>query len=245
MNKKKIKKFFLEKYKILIPIMVVFVLLITLYFLYREYKYDNYLNKQEEEVYQYFGGVKTEYTAIVTYNLKDSIVSVEPKNKKIEYDATPIYYKNKKEVIFPSEMLVAFPLKEGSQYKIYKYATYINDDSIHKIKNDTYIGKYDYFFLYDGEELFFFPDKVELKIDDKVYKELSSMSYISLVGGYTLTYYDYESDTSEILEIEGKNVSVSSEFINVSLTERYFTSFNNRVLLSRPYNLKTLYKNND
>ena len=71
------------------------------------------------------------------------------------------------------------------------------------------------------------------------------MSYISLVGGYTLTYYDYESDTSEILEIEGKNVSVSSEFINVSLTERYFTSFNNRVLLSRPYNLKTLYKNND
>ena len=71
------------------------------------------------------------------------------------------------------------------------------------------------------------------------------MSYISLVGGYTLTYYDYESDTSEILEIEGKNVSVSSEFINVSLTERYFTSFNNRVLLSRPYNLKTLYRNND
>ena len=51
--------------------------------------------------------------------------------------------------------------------------------------------------------------------------------------------------SSEILEIEGKNVSVSSEFINVSLTERYFTSFNNRVLLSRPYNLKTLYKNND
>ena len=46
MNKKKIKKFFLEKYKILIPIMVVFVLLITLYFLYREYKYDNYRNKQ-------------------------------------------------------------------------------------------------------------------------------------------------------------------------------------------------------
>ena len=40
----------------LIPVMVVFVLLITVYFLYREYKYDNYRNKKEEEVYQYFGG---------------------------------------------------------------------------------------------------------------------------------------------------------------------------------------------
>ena len=87
----KLKKFFHEKYKILIPIMVVFVLLITLYFLYREYKYDNYRDKRETEVYQYFGGIRTDYTAIITYNLKESIVDINPKDKKIEYDGTPIY----------------------------------------------------------------------------------------------------------------------------------------------------------
>ena len=43
--------------------------------------------------------------------------------------------KDMKKVLFPSEMLAAFPLREGSQYKLYKYATYENIDSIHTIKN--------------------------------------------------------------------------------------------------------------
>ena len=64
----KIIEFCKEKYKILIPIMVVLVLLITVYFLYKEYKYDSYCNKQEVSVYQCFNGVKTEYTAIITYS---------------------------------------------------------------------------------------------------------------------------------------------------------------------------------
>ena len=240
---KRLKKFFQQEYKMLIPIMVVFVLLITLFFLYKEYKYDNYRNKLEAEVYQHFGGMKTEYTAIVTYNLKDIIVDVEPKEVKIEYDSTPIYYKDAKKVLFPNPMLAAFPLREGSQYKLYKYSIYENADSIHTIENRTYKGEYDYFFLYDGEELFFFPDKVTLNINDKKYKELSPMSYLSLVGGYTLTYYDYESDTSEIIEIEGKKISISSEFINASLSDRYFTSFSNKILLSRPEVLDEIYIN--
>ena len=110
---KKIIDFCKERYKILIPIMVVFVLLITIYFLYREYRYDNYRNKQEVAVFQYFGGIKNEYTAIVTYNLKDDIIDVSAKDKKIEYDSTPIYYEKEKKIIFPSEMNITFPIKNG------------------------------------------------------------------------------------------------------------------------------------
>ncbi|MBQ8219435.1 MAG: hypothetical protein IJZ79_06755 [Bacilli bacterium] len=241
---KKLKKFFYKEYKILIPIMVIFVLLITLFFLYKEYKYDNYRNKQEEEVYQYFGGVRNDYTSIVTYNLKDIIIDVSPKDKKIDYDSTPIYFKDTKKVLFPKEMLVAFPLQEGSQYKLYQYSIYENDDSIHRIKNRTYEGYYDYFFLYDGEELFFFPDKVDLKIDGVLYKELSPMSYVSLVGGYTLIYYDYDSDTSEVIEVEGKNISISSEYINISISDRYFKYFDHKIYLSKPEILREIYKNN-
>lgn len=241
---KKFIKFCREKYKTLIPLMVVLVLLITLYFLYREYKYDNYRDRREVEVYQVFGGIKTEYTAIITYNLKGNIVGVEAKNKKIEYDATPIYYKDKEEVLFPEEMIVAMPLREGSQYRVYKYSSYINDDSINKIRNGLDTGVYDYFFMYDGEELFFFPYDIELLINGSVYRNLSRASFATLVGNNTLMYYDYASGESEVIEIEGKNVSVRSEYINVNLTERYFTSFNERVLLSRPYNLQGLYKSN-
>ena len=42
--------------------------------------------KQEEKVFQSFSGIKTDYTAIITYNLKDVIVDVKPLDAKIDYD---------------------------------------------------------------------------------------------------------------------------------------------------------------
>ena len=46
---KNIVNFCREKYKILIPVMVVIVLFVTIFFLYREYKYDNTRNKEEKK----------------------------------------------------------------------------------------------------------------------------------------------------------------------------------------------------
>ena len=237
---KKIIEFCKKNYKILIPVMVVFVLLITVYFLYKEYRYDNYRNKEEVPVFQYFGGIKNEYTAIVTYNLKDTIVDVNAKDKKIEYDSTPIYYQENDKIIFPQEMSIVFPLKEGSQYKLYKYSIYEKDDNLHLITTDTDTKEYNYFFLYDGKGLFFFPDEVTLEINDTEYKKLSKMSYVEVVGGYTMTYYDREKDTSEVVEIEGKKISVSSENVNVNLSERYCLSFDKKVLLVNTYNLNAV-----
>lgn len=239
---KKIIEFCRQKYKVLIPVMVVIVLLVTVYFLYKEYKYDNYRNKQEVSVFQYFGGIKNEYTAIVIYNLKDTIVMVSAKNKKIEYDATPIYYQDEDKIIFPDEMSIVFPLREGSQYKLYKYSEYSKNDNLHMIKTDTDNSEYSYFFLYDGRGLYFFPDEVTLKIGDKEYKKLSGMSYVKVIGGYTMEYYDYANDMAEVLEIDGKNISVVSENINVNLSERYCLSFGKKVLLVSPYNLNGLVK---
>ena len=236
----KIIKFCREKYKILIPLMVVLGLLITVYFLYREYKYDNYRNKEEVKVYQHFGGIKTSYTAIVTRNLRNVIVDVDAKKEKIQYDATPIYYKDEEKVLFPSEMGIAFPLKEGSQYKVYKYTLYEYMDGVHMLNIASNEKDYNNFFLYDGKGLYFFPDAVTINIDDKEYKELSKMSYVNLVGGYTLTYYDKESDTSEIIEVEGKKITVTSDNININLSSKYLLSFGNKVLLAKPDNLNAV-----
>lgn len=239
---KKVIDFCKQRYKMLIPVMVVFVLLITVYFLYREYKYDNYRNKKEEAVYQYFGGVKNEYTAIITYNLKNVIVDIKPKNKKIEYDATPIYYDDQNKILFPSEMNMVFPLKDGSQYKLYKYSIYEKIDNTDMITMNNKSDYYYHFFLFDGKGLYFFPEEVTLYINNKEYRKLSSMSYVSMVGGYTLTYYDKEKDTSEVLEVEGKKVLVSSDnmHLNINLNERNFTVYDKQVLLFAPYNLNAL-----
>lgn len=242
---KKIINFCKEKYKILIPLMVGIVLLVTIFFLYRRYEYDNTRNKQEISVFQYYGGVRTDYTAIVTYNLKESIVDIEAKNKKIEFDSMPIYYEDKSKVIFPEEMSIVFPLMEGSQFKLYKYATYYYQDTVHFIKNNTDLGNYTFFFLYDGKDLFFFPEEVTLELNDKEYRKLGPMSYVSVVGGMTLIYYDTATDTAEAIELEGDIVSVSGKHLDINVSERYFMSFNNKVLLMGPNNLNAVFKTID
>ena len=242
---KNIVNFCRKHYKILIPIMVGIVLLVTIFFLYKEYQFDNKRNKEEVSVFQYFGGLKEEYTAIVTYNLKNSIVDIDAKDKKIEYDSVPIYYKEEEKVIFPEEMNIVFPLRGGSQFKLYKYTTYYLQDNLKFIKSNTDFGNYDFFFLYDGSDVFFFPDEVTLNIDNNEYKKLGAMSYVRVVGGLTLIYFDTESDSGEVIELDGRNVSVSSQYINVNISERYFKSFSSKVLLTTPNNLNPLFKTID
>lgn len=242
---KRIINFCQEKYKVLIPVMVAIVLIITTFFLYKEYQYDNKRNKKEVSVYQYFGGIKNEYTAIVTYNLRDSIVDVKAKDKKIEYDSIPIYYKDENKVIFPNEMTIVFPLREGSQFKLYKYATYYKEDNLHYIKNNIDVGTYNYFFLYDGKDVFFFPDEVTLKINGKDYKKLGNGSYVSLVGGLTLIYYDTTSGDSEVIELNGRSLTVVNDNVDVNVSERYCMSFGKKVLLFTPDNLKPVFKTID
>ena len=242
---KKIIEFFKKKYKLLIPVMVFVVLLLTLFFLYRDYKYDNTRNKEEVSVYQYFGGVRVDYTSIITYNLRNSIVDVESKNKKIESNTIPIYYTDKSKIIFPVEMSIVFPLRDGSQFKLYKYAAYYNEDDVHFIKNGTDLGTYNDFFLYNGKDVFFFPEDTVLKINGKDYKELGAMSYVSVVGGYTLIYYDTKSNDSEAIELDGDSVTVVGDNINVNINERYFYSFSNKILLMSPNNLNPVFKTID
>ena len=60
------------------------------------------------------------------------------------------------------------------------------------------------------------------------------------VGGYTIKYYDKASDKSELLEIEGKKITVSSEKININVNESYFMVYSDKNLLIKPYNLDAL-----
>ena len=236
----KIITFLKKRYKILIPIMVIFVLLISMYFLYKEYRYDYYRNKETVSVYQYFGTNIYEYDAIVTYNLKKVLVGVEGTKNPINYDSTPIYYKEKDKVIFPKEMTIAFPLRAGSQYKLYNFSELEQINEENYITTDGKKDKYDNFFLFDGKGVYFFPEPVTLKIDGEEHTNLGHMTYVKIVGGNTLTYYDKENDKTEFLEIVGKKVSVSSENINVNLSEQSFISVGNNILLAGPSYLNSI-----
>lgn len=242
---KKIINLFLDKYKILIPIMVVLVLIITTFFLYKEYKFDNQRNKEEVDVYQYFSSVRVDYTGVFTYNLKKSIVDFNAKGVNIEENVVPIYYDDMSKVVFPVEMSIIFPFRDGSQYKLYKYSTYYQQDGVHFIKNNVDLGTYNDFFLYNGKDTFFFPVETSLNLNGKEYIKLGEMSYVRVVGGATLIYYDTATETSEAIELNGKQVTVTNDYINLNLTDKYFYSFSSKILLMRPNNLNPVFKTID
>ena len=239
---KKVINFCKQRYKTLIPLMVVLVLLLTVYFLYKEYKYDNYRDKKEVSVYQYFGGIKNEYKVLVTRNLKKEIVDVQAIDRNVNFGSKPIYYQKGNKILFPKEMVIVFTLRNGSQYKLYKYATITRKDDAIYIENGSDTGEYDYFFLYDGDGLYFFPYEMTLKINNKEYIKLGENSYVSYVGGYTLAYYDTSTEKSEVLEIEGKKVEVVSENLKINVVEKYLVVADKEVLLASPDILKPVFK---
>ena len=186
-----------------------------------------------------------DYKGIVTYNLKDVIVGFEPQDVKIIDNKVPVYYKDEEKVLFPVAMSIIFPLRGGSQYKLYKYATYYKQDNSHFIINNEDTGAYSDFFLFNGSDTFFFPDECVLNIGGKEYKKLGAMSYVREVGGLSLIYYDPVTETSEVIELGGKKATVTSDYINLNITEGYYQSFSNKLLLLQPNNLNPLFKTID
>ena len=76
---------------------------------YREYKLNNYRDKQDKELYQYVTNNKIEYTATISYNKKNVIKGFVPKEYSINYDSTPIYFKEESKVILPKDMAIILP----------------------------------------------------------------------------------------------------------------------------------------
>lgn len=228
-----------RNYKIIIPIVAIIVLLVAIFYFYREYRYNNYKNKEEVKVYQYFVGVRSNYNLVLTKNLKKYVIDISPQNIKIDYDSTPIYYTKSDRVLFPAEMNVVFPLKEASQYKLYKYSLYKYEDELHYLINGNKSKDYLRFFIYDGDGLFFFPYDSILKIEGMSDIKLSGMSYVDIVTD-TLIYYDKGSDVSNVIELNKESVTVSNEDYSINIREKYFTRLGSKVLLFHPSHLKSI-----
>ena len=58
-------------------------------------------------------------------------------------------------------------------------------------------------------------------------------------------YYDTTTDSAEMIELEGKKVTVTNEFINVNISDKYFYSFGHKLLLILPNNLDPVFKTID
>lgn len=155
-----------------------------------ELKIENY------ELYQYFGGIKFEYTGELSFKSNGELVNLKYKDIEIEVDSTPIYFSNvENEMIIPLTMGYYIPRLANKNYKLpgftkigvnpEKYSAYlINDNGNVELETS---------FLYDGVDLYVFLFETEIVINGQKIV-LSPLSYVSVVYGGDVIYYDKASD---------------------------------------------------
>ncbi len=232
---KKIISLIRKKYKIAIPISVIIVLLLAFIIYRMEYEKSKYRSHNTYGFYQYILDTKYEYDMVISTNINGEITEIEAKKYNIVMDSTPIYYNNEKRVIFPSEASVVFSMREGIQYRLLKNTSLEYKNNLYYLITESYSDYLNYFFIYDGMDMYFFPDEVTLKIGtDEI--TLSPMSYLFARYGNSVEYYDYANDNYEIRNITNERVIVSNDHLRIDVINDYLMGSSNQVLLSSDLN---------
>lgn len=226
-----IKKFLKENYKLIIPIALMIVLFLSFFVYYMVQKNNHYQVDTEEKVYQYFYDQKYEYKAIVSKNRKDVIVDLRPQDITINKDSTPIYYQDKEQVVFATDMSVVMPTLGCSEYlaKGYSYITF--QDGIYKMTANRYHGKLNHYFLYDGGDLYFFIEEVTLKVGNEEI-HLSPFSYVIARYNSYIAYYDRKNDMYRTIQTSEGDSVVENDYYTIYVSKDSIAYSGNDILLT-------------
>lgn len=225
-----------DNYKIFIPIAFMIVLFASFFFYYKFSLENKFKVDKEEELYQYFDGEKYEYKGIISENRKKEIVDFKEKNIKINQDGTPIYYKNKKTVIFPHDMSIVMPTLSCAEYLTKKYSYIKNNSKDYKLITEGYNNNLGHYFLYDGNDIYFFIDEVKLTVNKEEIK-LSPLSYVIATYRDKISYYDKETDTFKTIEIDNDDSTVSSDYYKIYISRDIVDYFGTNVILTNQIKL--------
>lgn len=211
------KEFIKNKYNIIIPILLIVVLGIALFLYAREYRNNRYAYVEDVDVYQYFSGIKMEYTAKISRNKSNVILDFNNEEFAISLDSTPVYISSSdgENVIFPKEMDAVFPLSD-KQYLVPALAEIYKENDLYYLNIRKYNDVLEHAFYYDGNNLYFFTESTTLKVENREI-ELSPMSYVSCSYLNLLEYYDHASDTYETIELSSDSVIVSNDYMTVDV----------------------------
>ncbi len=206
--------FIKKRYNILIPVFLIIVLSVALILYNREYKNNRYAKTEDSEVYQYFSGVKMEYTASISRNKKDVILEYTPKDYVVNLDSIPIYIKDKDRVIFPKEMSIVLPLN-NREYQVNALAEIYKENNLYYLNLRDLNQSFDHAFLYDGKDLYFFIDSVSITVGSEEIN-LSPLSYLTCTHNSLLEYYDKETDTYGQIDVENSAL-VTNDYMTINV----------------------------
>ena len=243
-NKNTIITYIKENYKLIIPISLILVVFIAALVYYKVSVYDTYKKDTNDQFYQWFYKKKYEYTGTVSTNRKDEIVDFKTKDYEIEFDSTPVYYKNKNKTIFTRNMSVVMPTLNCSEYLAPKYSYLTTKkNNVHTLTTKKYNSKLGHYFLYDGKNLYFFLDETTLKIEKQEIK-LSPLSYVIAETNKYISYYDKKTDTFETINTIDSKATVENDYYKIYVNIDNIDYYGENVILTskiselNPINMK-------
>ena len=241
--KKNIK--FKKNSKILfISLLVIVVVSIVGVVIYNHYKKLNEITIKDYELYQYFAGLKYEYTGELSLKRNGEITKLKYKDIEIDVDSTPIYFKNiDNEMLLPTNMGFYILRLTNKNYKLpYFSRIYVEegqeDSSSFLIENEEkiYLEKS---LLFDGENLYVFLYDTTVIIEGEEIK-LAPLSYITVNYQDEISYYDKKNDKYVIIPSHTDDVIAIIDGYKVNLsTDSIMYDNNGKLLIKNVDNLKT------
>lgn len=156
-----------------------------------------------ENYYQYFYGVREEYSGKIELIQNDDDVQFKLENGEIIHlDNTPIYYKDTLgKALFAKEMELYIP--DSGAYRLKDFTNIIQENKTTFVKRLNRKNKktVNNGFLYDGNDLYFFLEKTTVEIGDAKY-DLSPLSYVIVNYRDNVEIFDYEKEEYIIINDE-------------------------------------------
>lgn len=237
------------KNKIILFLLLIIIILSVIaasLIVYKNYETKNEVKIENYQLYQYFSGIKQNYTGKITIKKNGESVKLESEDVDVDPGFIPIYFQGvNNEVIFPVDMALIFPRIQNKNYKI-NYFSKLHVDLENEDQN-VYL-KYedkDLFletcFLYDGSDLYFFPYAASVVVDGVVYN-LSPLSYVIVNYKELIEIYDKQNDKYTIINNHTNDVIANLGTYKVNLSTDMILYENSSRLLLKQVNLLNTYQ---
>ena len=191
----------------------------------------------EYKLYRYFAGRKMEYANTVAFAYDGSIKNLTYSGGEEVNGAVPFYFTdNNDKALLAESMELVIPRIRNQNYRTIRLSTVETTQGVENASAFLSIkGKNVYLepsFLYDGNDLYFFPYATTLTVGGQTY-ELSPLSYVDANYGGDVEIYDKASDTMTILENCSETImaGVGGYKINLTADMLFYSDTETRLLM--------------
>lgn len=210
---------FLQKHykQLLITIGLLIILFVIVFICGLMGKEMNELKIEDANMYQYFGTQRFEYNTSLVLDHNNAITELKVNGEAVTLDSTPFYYATEKKVLFPTNMSVVFPKSGGIQYKL-KYFSYADGTGLDNyLKNETVNTLVSDVFLFDGNDLYFFLEEINITFQGNTVT-IPAFSYVIYNYNKELYIFNYDMQTMDHYENVKEATAMNEDYtINLGI----------------------------